>query len=168
MKNRLFIPLASLFMLAFLFTGCSQLLSDVKVLEENDKGVAAMNGGDSEGSIVHFQNAINLNPDDPETRSTIYRNIALAHSDLMNDDSAILYHKKAANCFEPGDYFYLINMADADLYSENIGSAVSRLLKAQALNPNDVGANNSLGLIKKGKDSYWKLEEEKNAIQVQP
>jgi Flp pilus assembly protein TadD len=134
-------------MLAFLFTGCDKIFSEVKVLEENDKGILAMNEGDSEGSLVHFHNAMDLKPEDKETKSTIYRNIALAHSDLMDDDSAILYHKKAANCYGPGEYYYLINMADADLFAENIGSAVSRLLKAQSLDPNEVVANNILGLI---------------------
>jgi len=159
MKNTKLTSLFLIILLALPFIGCDKILSEVKVLEENDKGIKAINSGDSEGSLVHFHNAINLNPKDQETKSTIYRNIALAHSDLLNDDSAVVYHKLAANCYKPGEYFYLINMADADLFNENIGSAESRLLKAQALNPNEVGANNSLGLIYLGEydDEHYDL-----------
>ncbi|PCJ63498.1 MAG: hypothetical protein COA58_16085 [Bacteroidetes bacterium] len=154
MKNQLFKLPIVLFILVIFISGCDKLFSEVKAIEENQKGIDALNEGNSEQSLIHFHAAADLNPEDPETKSTIYRNIALAHVDLTNDDSAVYYHKMAANCYERGDYYYLLNMADADLYSENIGGALSRLLKANAINPNDVGSNNSLGLIYLGEYDY--------------
>ncbi|MDB4174694.1 hypothetical protein N9811_07820 [Bacteroidia bacterium] len=161
MKQPISKAICGLFLLGVLLSSCEGIMNSVKINQENDKGLQLYLTGESEESIVHFKNALSYNPRDKETRATINRNIALAFNAMLETDSSLAYHKKAAECYNRGEYGYLLNMADANLQQDQTEAALTKLLKANALQPDDLGIHNSLGLIYLGEYDYDFFDGEK-------
>lgn len=106
-----------------------------------------MNEGKYELALKEFTEAIKNKRLDEISKGTIYRNIALTYGELNKPDSAIHFYTIAAKVYRKNSYDYLVNMAGVDLMTNKTASALTKLLKASALDPEDLSVNNSLGLI---------------------
>ncbi|MEY3399362.1 MAG: hypothetical protein RL220_1956, partial [Bacteroidota bacterium] len=120
-----------------------------------------LNAAKYEEAIPYFREAGNLDGVRKTTRALMFRNQAQCYLALQMNDSAVKYSIAAAQLFEPESYEYLINMADVDLLSGHVREATEKLEKAFAINPDDVAACNSLGLIYLGEYDYESYSPEK-------
>lgn len=134
-------------MLCLLFFSCRQMPNESDAVELNQKGIDYMNEGNYEQALKEFTQAISNNQLDKVSKGTIYRNIALTYSELGKTDSSIHFYTIAAKLYPRNSYDYLVNMAGVDLLTNKTANGLSRLLKASALDPEDLSVNNSLGLI---------------------
>jgi len=75
------------------------------------------------------------------------RNIGIAYSELDQIDSSMFYYKKSLEYYEKNSLEYLCVQGDIKLYEGKIKEGIKFLKKANRLNPENVIANNSLGLI---------------------
>lgn len=130
-----------------IFFSCNQMPGEDDGIKRNQAGINYMNAGKYELALTEFTEAIK----DPklldDAKGTIYRNIALTYSELEKNDSSIHYYTIAAKLFKKTSYDYLVNMAGVDLHKGQTQNALNKLLKASALNPEDLSVNNTLGLI---------------------
>lgn len=116
----------------------------------NEQGVELINDGKHELALPLFLKAIKDRKLPEETRGTIYRNISLTYNQLNKKDSAIHFSTLAAKSFRKNSYDYLINAADVDLLRGKTAPALTKLLKAQNLDPDEMSVNNTLGLLYMG------------------
>lgn len=88
------------------------------------------------------------------------RNLSLAFDMEDESDSAMKYCLGAANLLDSTSYLHIVSMADYDVLSGNIESAANRLEQAVVMNPEDMMAYNSLGLIYLGEygDEYMDIK----------
>ena len=130
-----------------IFFSCNQMPGEDDGIKRNQAGINYMNTGKYELALTEFTEAIK----DPklldDAKGTIYRNIALTYSELEKNDSSIHYYTIAAKLYKKNSYDYLVNMAGVDLHKGQTQKALTKLLKASALNPEDLSVNNTLGLI---------------------
>jgi tetratricopeptide (TPR) repeat protein len=133
-------------LLFFLFS-CGQLPTEADAIKKNQEGVDHMNEGKYEPALKAFKEAIK----NPElkmiAKGVIYRNMALTFHELKKTDSSIHYSTLAAKCYRKNSYDYLLNMASVDLLTGKTNIALSKLLKAAEMNPDELSVNNTLGLI---------------------
>lgn len=150
----------------FLITGlililfsCNHILTEADAIKQNEEGVAYMNAGEHDSALHSFQIAIKNPKLTQQTKGTIYRNLALTYSQLDNIDSSVHFSTLAAKCFTKNSYDYLVNMAEVDLLTGKTAVALSKLLKAANINPDEMAVNNTLGLIYLGEydDAFTNL-----------
>ena len=106
-----------------------------------------MNDGKYEAAVIAFREAVGNPKLTTAKKGIVLRNLALAFQELSKPDSAVHYSTLAAKCYRKNSYDYLINMASVDLITGKTNSALSKLLKAEKLNPDDLSINNTLGLL---------------------
>ena len=152
-------PLFQLALLLILFS-CDHVPTEKDAIEINQQGIILMNAGKYDSALSSFLIAIQNPKLSKDTKGTIYRNIALTYIDLAKTDSAIHYSTLAAKCFKKNSFKYLINSADVDLLKGKTGMALSSLLKAVNIYPDEMSVNNSLGLIYLGEydEAYIDLD----------
>ena len=126
---------------------CTQMPSEDDAIKQNQKGINYMNDGKYELALKEFTEAVKNPKLQDYAKGTIYRNIALTYSELEKKDSSIHYYTIAAKLFRKNSYDYLVNMAGVDLHKGQTQKALTKLLKASAMNPEDLSVNNTLGLI---------------------
>ena len=130
-----------------LLFSCNPRSSESDALKKNHEGINYMNDGKYEKALAAFYEAIKSDGLKGDSKGTVYRNIALTFQQLDNQDSSIHYYTIAAKTFRKNSYDYLVNMANVDMLTNKTGNAITKLLKASALSPEDLSVNNSLGLI---------------------
>jgi tetratricopeptide (TPR) repeat protein len=106
-----------------------------------------MNAGKYDSALHAFLKAVQSPRLSKDSKGTIYRNIALTYNELDKKDSAVHFCTLAAKCYRKNSYDNLLNLAEVDILTGKTGSALARLLKAVKIDPEDMAANNSLGLI---------------------
>lgn len=128
-------------------SSCVQVVTEIEANVKNAQGVEELNAGKYENAVASFKEAIKSPNLSKETRAQIYRNIAQAFIDMEQFDSSIQYSTLAANCYDKNSYEYLVNIADVEIMTGKTSNALVRLQKAQRIKPDEVAANNTLGLI---------------------
>lgn len=131
----------------FILFSCNHIPTEADAVKKNQEGVTYMNEGKYTQALTAFKEAIKNPKLSTISKGTIYRNMALAFHELLKIDSSIHYSTLAAKCYRKNSYDYLVNMASVDLLTGKTSAALSRLLKAAAMNPDDMAVNNTLGLI---------------------
>jgi tetratricopeptide (TPR) repeat protein len=141
-------------------TCCKSGPKQPDALKKNEEGLVYMNAGNYELALKAFEEAITDPAISQASKGTIFRNLALTYNELDNRDSSVHYSTLAAKCFPRNSYDYLVNMADVDLATGKISKALSRLLTAAAIYPDEMSVNNALGLIYMGEydDAFTDLE----------
>lgn len=124
-----------------------KILPDQNAKRMNQKGLSEFNAGHPEKAIPFFKAAIAVPWVTTATKAVVYRNIALAYTNMKDENSALYYYKLAAGCCDSKSYEYLVNMSEIDIINENMEDAIIKLEKAVVLKPNDFSAYNTLGLI---------------------
>lgn len=154
MLKLIYIGAFKLFPIVFLFvlSSCNPKPKEDLVVKRNQQGVDLMNEGKYELAIKEFKEAAKAATQDRVSQGTIYRNIALAFEELQSLDSASHYYSIAAKCYRKNSYDYLINMASVDLITGKTNDALSKLLKAEILDSEDLSVNNALGVLYLGDD----------------
>ncbi|MEO7307656.1 MAG: tetratricopeptide repeat protein [Ferruginibacter sp.] len=133
-------------LLLFLFS-CQDMATEADAIKKNQEGVNHMNEGKYELALTEFNEAINNPGLTLISKGTIYRNIALTYHELNKLDSSIHFSTLAAKCYKKNSYDYLVNMANVDILTGKGTVALVKLLKAAAMDPDDLSVNNTLGLI---------------------
>lgn len=139
-----------LFVIAITISSCNPVITEADAIKINQEGVDHMNEGKYELAIQSFNEAIKNPKLTQPTKGTIYRNMAITFNSLDNIDSSLHYSTLAAKCFNKDSYNYLVNMADVDLITGRTGKALAALLRAAAINPDEMAVNNTLGLVYMG------------------
>lgn len=142
------------------FTSCKPVATEDDALEVNRQGVAYMNEGNYELALESFAKAVKSTKLSISSKGAVYRNMSISYLSLDNNDSSFHYSSLAAKCFAKNSYNYLVNMADVDLVTGRTGEAAKKLIKAFELEPDNMSANNTLGLIFLGEydEAYLDLE----------
>ena len=130
-----------------IFFSCNQMPGEDDGIKRNQAGINYMNAGKYELALTEFTEAIKDTKLPDDAKGTIYRNIALTYGELEKKDSSIHFYTIAAKLYKKNSYDYLVNMAGVDLHKGQTQNALNKLLKASALNPEDLSVNNTLGLI---------------------
>jgi tetratricopeptide (TPR) repeat protein len=133
--------------LLLLFFSCGDMQSENDAIKINEQGIELMNTGKYELALDKFFKAVKSPALSKESKGTIYRNIALTYVELDKKDSAIHFSTLASKCYRKNNYKYLVNLAEVDILTGNVGGALTRLLKAVKMKPDEMAVNNSLGLI---------------------
>lgn len=140
----------SIIFLSLLIASCMERKAEESPLEMNQQGVQLINDGKQEDALKVFLKALQNKKLSKDYKGTIYRNIAITYTQLGKKDSAIHFSTLAAKCYRKNSYDYLVNAADVDLLRGKAASGLSKLLKAQNLDPSDMAVNNMLGLLYMG------------------
>ncbi|NVZ69438.1 hypothetical protein HX791_09680 [Pseudomonas costantinii] len=85
-----------------------------------------------------------------QQKASALRYISLSYYESGDYQRSGDYAAKAAAYYPVGSYYYLVNMADADLMQDRIPSARDRLERAVEIDPQKLAANNVLGLLYMG------------------
>ena len=133
-------------LLVLLFS-CKDISSEKDAIEVNQQGIILMNAGKYDSALYAFLKAVQSPGLSKDSKGTIYRNIALTYNELDKKDSAVHFSTLAAKCYRKNSYDYLLNLAEVDILTGKTASALTRLLKAVKIDPEDMAVNNSLGLI---------------------
>lgn len=146
--------------LLLLLVSCGQSPTEDNAIDVNEKGIALINSGKYEEALQAFLKAIKNPALTKKSKGTIYRNIAITYNQLEKTDSAIHFSTLAAKCYKKNSFDYLVNAADVDLLRGKTDIALSKLLRAVDLEPNEMSVNNTLGLIYMGEydDSFTDLD----------
>lgn len=147
--KQVFTSIYKLLIAGFVFIpfSCNHIPTEADAVKKNQEGVNYMNEGKCELALTAFKEAIKNPKLSTLSKGTIYRNMALAFHELLKIDSSIHYSTLAAKCYRKNSYDYLVNMANVDLLTGKTKTALSKLLKAASMNPDDLSVNNTLGLI---------------------
>ncbi len=113
----------------------------------NEQGVQLINEGKHEEALQLFLKAISSRKLSKEYKGTIYRNTAITYNQLDKKDSAIHFFTLAFKCYRKNSYDYLVNAADVDLQRGKTEAALTKLLKAADISPDEMTVNNTLGLL---------------------
>lgn len=122
-------------------------MTEMEAIKKNEQGLAELNAGHFDKAIISFKEAIKSPKLSTETRAQIYRNIAQTFSEMKQQDSSIHYSTLAANCYDKNSYEYLVNISDVEIVTGQTADAIVKLQKAVKMKPNELAANNTLGLI---------------------
>ncbi|MEO6254901.1 MAG: hypothetical protein ABIO79_16440 [Ferruginibacter sp.] len=133
--------------LIFFLFSCQDMPTEDDAIKKNQEGINHMNEGKYQLALVDFNEAINNPRLTLISKGTIYRNIALTYHELNKLDSSIHFSTLGAKCYKKNSYDYLVNMGNVDLLTGKTSVALVKLLKAAALEPDDLSVNNILGLI---------------------
>ena len=136
--------------LLLLFVSCGETPTEDNAIDVNEKGIALINSGKYEEALQAFLKAVKNPALTKKTKGTIYRNIAITYNQLAKTDSAIHFSTLAAKCYRKNSFDYLVNAADVDLLRKKTDIALAKLLRAAALEPDEMSVNNTLGLIYMG------------------
>jgi tetratricopeptide (TPR) repeat protein len=126
---------------------CDHIPTENDAVEINQRGIVYMNAGKYDSALSYFLKAIQNPKLSKISKGTIYRNIAITYSELVNVDSAVHYSTLASKCYRKNSFNYLVNLADVDLHVRKTGDALNKLIKAVNIEPGEMSVNNSLGLI---------------------
>ena len=146
--------------LLLLVVSCGETPTEDNAIDVNEKGITLINSGKYEEALQAFLKAVKNPALTKKSKGTIYRNIAITYNHLEKTDSAIHFSTLAAKCFKKNSYDYLVNAADVDLLRKKTDIALAKLLRAAALEPNEMSVNNTLGLIYMGEydDTHTDLD----------
>ncbi len=129
--------------------GCSKL----KARDQLVKGVQSFKAGHYEEAVDHFQNSINLDPNDPTSR--LYLATAYSYQVVPNLDTPdnLKVAQKALDGFnsvlaqKPDDLGALRQVASIHRNIKQFDKAKADELKIIALDPHDAEANYTIGVI---------------------
>jgi tetratricopeptide (TPR) repeat protein len=126
----------------------------------NNQGLQLLNKGDYSGARYYFQKSSQMKNIPAKRRAIYIRNIAIAYNQQHMIDSARFFFGTASALFPVDSYEYFTNMAEIYLIDKKIDKAVECLEKAININPHDLVANNSIGLLYMGEydSSYYDPE----------
>lgn len=163
MNNLVLKPARQLLFLILLtiFSSCTNFAKEKGALELNKEGIKLMNEGKYKAAIEVFKKAVKDSKLDLSSKGTIYRNLGIAFHEQQMKDSAAHFATLAAKCYYKGSYNYLVNMASVDILAGKTEIALSKLLRAVRINPDELAVNNSLGLIYIGDYGYEFTDYEK-------
>ena len=85
-----------------------------------------------------------------QQKASALRYISLSYYESGDYQRSGDYAAKAAAYYPVNSYYYLVNMADADLMQNRVPSARDRLERAVKIDPHKLSANNVLGLLYMG------------------
>ena len=130
----------------------------------NNLGNALFKMGNVDGAIVHFQEALQINPDFAEA----HNNLGNALGQKGRADEAIAHYQKALQ-INPDDAKACYNLGNALLQKGNVDGAIAYFQKALQINPDSAEAHNNLGnaLLKTGRvdEAIAHFQE---ALQIKP
>lgn len=136
------------------FISCGEIPSEDETIDFNEKGIVLINEGKYEEALQAFLKALKKTTITRDSKGTIYRNISITYNELDKKDSAIHYSTLAFKCYPKNSADYLVNAADVDLLKGKTAKALTKLLKAVSLDPDDMSVNNTLGLLYLGEYDY--------------
>ncbi|MBI1268400.1 MAG: hypothetical protein GC193_13315 [Cryomorphaceae bacterium] len=147
MKQYLFFALTSF---ALLFSSCDTIQKTKLAEEKNNEAIDFMNVGQYDLAIEALRVAVSANVFDNGLRSTFCRNLAIAFQQSEQLDSARVYFLRAAEEADLGTAQKELNAADVCLIDNNITEAIDHLNKAHIAGGEELGVNNTLGIIYMG------------------
>ena len=130
-----------------LITSCGEIKREVDAINKNDEGLEHLDKGEYQLAISSFKQAIKDDKLGNDIKAQILRNIAQTYYEMMENDSSLHYSELAAKCYPEGSYEYLANLADVKLMKGEVDAAIKMLELAVKKKPNELAANNSLGII---------------------
>ena len=133
--------------LLIVLTSCGQVMTEMEAMRRNEQGLAELDAGHLDKAIISFKVAIKSPQLSTETKAQVYRNIAQTFIEMKQQDSSIHYSTLAANCYDKNSYEYLANISDVEIVTGKTADAIVKLQKAVRMKPNELAANNTLGLI---------------------
>jgi tetratricopeptide (TPR) repeat protein len=151
MKQYLFFALTSF---ALVFSSCDTIQKTQLAEEKNNEAIEHMNAGEFDLAIAALRVAVNANVFDNGLRSTFCRNLAIAFQQSEQLDSARVYFLRAADEAELGTAQKELNAADVCLIDNNITEAIEHLNKANIAGGEELGVNNTLGIIYMGEYGF--------------
>ncbi len=143
------------------FVSCGEIKREVDAINKNDEGLEHLDKGEYQLAISSFKEAIKDNKLSNNTKAQILRNIAQTYYEMMENDSSLHYSELAAKCYPKDSYEYLVNFADVKLMEGDVNTAINMLERAVKKKPNQLAANNSLGIIYLGDYGIEYLNPEK-------
>ncbi len=136
------------------FCSCKDFAKEKDAMTLNQDGIKLMNEGKYDAAVIVFEKAVKDSKLDLSSKGTIYRNLGIAFHEQKILDSAAHFATLAAKCYYKGSYDYLVNMASVDILAGKTSVALTKLLRAVIINPDELAVNNSLGLIYLGDYGY--------------
>jgi tetratricopeptide (TPR) repeat protein len=136
-----------IFGLLITLISCGQVMTEMEAIKRNEQGLAEYNAGHVDKAIILFKEAIKSPKLSTEIKAQIYRNIAQTFSEMKQQDSSIHYSNLAANSYDKNSYEYFVNISDVEIVTGKTADAILKLQKAVNMKPNELAANNTLGLI---------------------
>lgn len=140
----------SLFSFLLLFSNCDTIQKTQLAEEKNNEAIEYMNNGEFDLAIEALRIAVNANVFDDGLRSTFCRNLAIAFQQSDRLDSARVYFLRAANEAKLGSAQKELNAADVCLIDNKVEEAIEHLNKARIAGGEELGVNNTLGIIYMG------------------
>ncbi len=140
-------------LIAFNIFSCESITKTSKnhlAYEHNERGSSYLNYFLYDEAIVEFKKAVELSDDTDNNKGQYIRNLGLTFLDLNQKDSAVYYYKTALNFYPKNTFDYYCISGDIDLLAGNIKFGLLNLKKAIRLNPENVVANNAVGLLYSG------------------
>lgn len=136
--------------IAFFTFGCDTIQKTKLADEKNNEAIDLMNLGEFEKAIACLRIAVEADVFDDTKRSTFCRNLAIAFQQSEQPDSARVYFLRATNEAKVGSAQKELNAADVCLIDLNVTEAIEHLNKAALAGGEDLGVNNTLGIIYMG------------------
>lgn len=140
--------------LCITMSGCDKIQDHMKANQHKDEiktnfaqSQKLQDNGSSTDAIENFKK-IEADPEaSDQQKASALRYISLSYYELGDHTRSGEYAEKAAAYYPVGSYYYLVNMADADLMLGRVPAARERLEQAIKINPRELAANNVLGLL---------------------
>jgi len=123
------------------FFGHMEEVTDNNYVAHNGLGVAFLEREDYESAILHFNEALRINPDS----TNAYANLGIAFMALEDNARATIYYKKALNA-NPDDPVTLTNYGIAKAKEGNIKEAVKQFKAAIQIRPDYAQAYYNLAI----------------------
>lgn len=140
--------------LCITLSGCDKIQNQIKASNHKNEikttfaqSQKLQDNGSNTDAIENFKK-IEADPAaSDQQKASALRYISLSYYELGDHPRSGEYAAKAAAYYPVDSYYYLVNMADADLMLGRIPAARERLEKAIKINPHELAANNVLGLL---------------------
>ncbi|MGC6370521.1 tetratricopeptide repeat protein [Pseudomonas sp. K2I15] len=149
-KSRLLLIL----LLCTLTTGCDKVQEYIKTTEHKAElkdsivqGGKLQDDGNNSEAITRFKKIAADPAASDQQKAGALRFISLSYYEMGDYPRSGDFAAQAAQYYPAGSYYYLVNMADADLMRHQIPSARERLEQAVNISPHTLAANNVLGLL---------------------
>ncbi|WP_294733470.1 tetratricopeptide repeat protein [uncultured Pseudomonas sp.] len=149
-KTRLLLIL----LLCTLTPGCDKVQESIKAAEHKAElknrilqSAQLQDNGNNLEAIERFKKIAADPTASDQQKAGALRFISLSYYEMGDYPRSGDFAAQAAQYYPAGSYFYLVNMADADLMRHDIPSARERLEQAVKISPRILAANNVLGLL---------------------
>lgn len=151
------LKIAFIICLCLAVLGCDKIQDSLKTNEHKNEikntfaqSQELQDRGNNTAAIANFKK-IEADPAATnQQKASALRYISLSYYEAGDYQSSGEYAAKAAAYYSVNSYYYLVNMADADLMQGRVASARDRLEQAVKIDPHQLSANNVLGLLYMG------------------